>query len=828
MTKLYDLTVERAKHPLALPTSGLRFGWKLDSDGKNVKQTAYRLTVKQDGRTVYDKKTASSQTVDVTPKISFAPGKEYEYTVTSYTTDGECSASDFFAVSHKMHGKFIRPSKHIEGACVYFRREFKCAKTVKRAVAYVAGLGWGNLYVNGERVDRVFFDAPFTNYEKTVLYRAYDITSLLSKKNCVGVHCGEGFYAQSRVWGNKAFKYGDICCYAQINIEYKDGTEEEIVTKPREWQTMYSPTVLANVHGGEIHDARRETPDWCKYGFDHEDLRPAVADTVPKGRLKGAIMPPCRVIRNIKPVAVNHLHGEDSGIWVYDMGQNYAGTVTLRPPKSAEGSTYILRFAETVDENGQIDDRSIGVYHVYCEQQQIYIASGKDNEEWTPEFSYHGFRYVEVTGWYGRDAQPGLIEGLAISTDFETRGKVETSDKDLNDLQTVMMRTIRSNYHGMPEDCPAREKCGWLGDAQIVCDTAIYNYDMAAPYEKYLNDVRESRDVYGDWTMIAPGKRTCGWGSPLWGCAQIVIPYKLYTLCGDKKVLKDNFAYMCDWIEHELKRSKDLLIDEGLGDWCPPVGNADARRIPVIHSSTFMFFEETKMLADICRALGRDGKKYDLLAEDIRESINRNFYDKKNHTYGYYASNAAAWLLHACPDEDRDALVKSTVKLIEDCGYIMTTGIYGNKYLIPMLFETGHGDVAMKVMFGRTFHDFGTMLDDGATSLWECLEMENVGMKNRFVASYNHPMHSGFAYMYYAELAGIKPVKPGFAEFEISPCQNGAPEKVYAEYDSANGLIVSDRDGDTLKIRVPANTVCRVKFGQNDLTVGSGIYTFTK
>ena len=828
MTKLYDLTVERAKQPLALGKSGLRFGWKLDSDAQNVKQTAYRLKIETDGKTVYDEKIDSDVTVDVTPDATFEAGKKYVYTVTSYTTDGTCSASGFFAVSHEPKGKFIKPKKHIEGACVYFRRDFVCDKPVKRAVAYVAGLGYGVLYLNGKRVDEIFLDAPFTNYEKTVLYRAYDITGLLAEQNCIGVHCGEGFYSQSRVWVNKAFKYGDICCFTQVDIEYEDGTEYEFYTEPGTWQTMYSPTVLSNVHGGEIHDARREVPGWCTYGFEDEDLRPAVADETPKGALKGAVMPPCRVIRRIKPVAINQLLGKDSGIWVYDMGQNYAGTVTLRPPKSAEGSTYILRFAETVDENGQLDYRSTGVYHVYCQQQQIYIASGKDNEEWTPEFSYHGFRYVEVTGFYGRDPEPDLIEGIAISTDFEQKGRVETSNKDLNDLQTVMMRTIRSNYHGMPEDCPAREKCGWLGDAQIVSDTAIYNYDMAASYEKYLCDVRESRDVYGDWTMIAPGKRTCGWGSPLWGCAQIVIPYKLYTLCGDRRVLEDNFEYMCDWIDHELKRSKDLIIDEGLGDWCPPVGHEDPRRIPVKHSSTFMFFEETAMLANICRALGKDGGKYDGLAEQIRDSINRNFYDKENKTYGYYASNAAAWLLHVCPDEDRDALADSTVKLIKDCDYVMTTGIYGNKYLIPMLFETGHGDVAMKVMFGRTFFDFGTMLDGGATSLWECLDMEGVGMKDRFVASYDHPMHSGFAYMYYAHLAGIKPVKPGFAEFEIAPCLTGAPDKVYAEYDSANGLIVSDRDGDTLKIKVPANTVCRVRFGHNDVTVGSGTYAFEK
>lgn len=824
MIRLYDLTVERVKEPLAVKCEGVRFGWKLDSDENDVFQKSYTVTVSLDGQTVRVIRGEGTQTVDVAAGAVFLPGRKYDVAVESVTTAGVCRGETFFATEPVIEGVFIKPKKHVEGACVYFRRRFECVKPVKRATAYVAGLGYGTFYFNGARVDGIYFDAPFTNYEKEVLYRAYDITSLIRDKNCAGVHCGEGFYSQSRVWGNKSFKYGDICCFAQINVEYEDGASEVIATKPGEWQTMYSPTVLSNVHGGEIHDARLETP-WCEYGYDDGDFRPAEADTVPKGPLHGAVMPPCRVIRRVKTKAVRQIHGEDSGLWVFDMGENFAGTVTLRPPHSAEGSTYVLRFAETVDENGQLDYRSTGVYHVWCQQQHIYISSGKPGEEWTPEFCWHGFRYVELTGFFGRDPQPDMIEGLAISTDFDTAGTVTTSNRDLDALQEIMMRTFRSNYHGYPEDCPAREKCGWLGDAEVACDTGIYNFDMAASYEKYLRDIRTSRDVYGDWTMIAPGKRTCGFGTPLWGCAQVIIPYKLWKYCGDEAVLRENYAYMREWIEHELKRSDDLIISEGLGDWCPPIGNGGERRIPVTHSSTFMFLETALIMEEVSRLLGDDGAEYRKLADRIADSINRHFYDREKHSYGYQASNALAWRLRAVPEEDRDALVKATHEMIVGDKYVMTTGIYGNKYLIPMLFETGYGEDAMKIMFGRSFFDFGTMIDDGATSLWECLEMKSVGMKG-FVASYDHPMHSGFAYFYYAQLAGIKPLKPGFAEFEISPCLAGAPDEVRAELETVNGRITSERKGGALRITVPANTRCTVRFGGAVKTVGSGSYEF--
>ena len=832
MLKLISLTVERVKEPTAAPCSGLRFSWVLDGDGRYVFQSSFRLVVSHRDQIVFDSGTVeSSQSVDVVPELTLLPGADYGWSVSvsADSVDGELAA---FAESRFATGlrpedfsaAWIKPKKHREGACVYFRRDFRCEKPIVRAVAYIAGLGYGTLYLNGSRVDDIYFDAPFTNYEKTVLYRAYDLTSLLKSENAIGVHCGEGFYSQSRVWVGKGFKYGDICCLAQINIEYSDGTSY-IFGTDTDWDCAYSPAVLSNVHGGEIYDARLENPDWCVYGSSDDTFTKAVPDTVPKGELEGALLPPCRVIRRVKPVSVTQLNGRDSGLWVYDMGENFAGVVQLHLPPSVEGSEYVLRFAELLDESGHLDYRSTGVYHTYVQQQDIYIASGKPNEVWAPEFTYHTFRYVELTGFYGREPSLDLMTGLAISTDFDTIGKFECSDDDINRLQTLMLRTIRSNYHGFPEDCPGREKCGWLGDAQIVSDTAIYNYDMVSSYEKYMSDIRTSRQVYGTWTMIAPGKRTCGYASPLWGCAQIIIPYNLYMYSGDTAVLREYYPDMCDWVQHELERSEDFIISDGLGDWCPPTGNDAPGRIPVPHSSTLMFYEETKKLAEISRALEADGSEYDRLAEKIKTSFNAHFYDTEKHTYGYAASNAAAWLLGVCPEADRDALVASTVEIIEVGNYKMDTGIYGNKYLLPMLYEAGRGEAAHKLCFDRGHIDFGTMLDDDAGSLWECLNLKSVGQKGD-IPSYNHPMHSGFAYLYYAHLAGIRPLKPGFSEFELRPCLPGAPERVYAEYMTPYGLIISDRVGKRLTLTVPANTECSVNAASGAFRVGSGKYTF--
>lgn len=831
MVKLYGLTVEKEASVLSAPSRNIRFGWKLLSDEESVFQTAYRIVIKRGESTVYDSgKVESDLSAEITAVCDLERGKEHGYTITSYTNKGEASAEGKFGVGledRDFTAKWIKPRKHIEGASVYFRKEFTVKAPVRRVIAYAVGLGYGVLYLNGERVGEGRLETPVSNYEKEVLYRAYDITSLVKEENCVGMHVGEGFYSQSRAWVGNAFKYGDITMLCEIRIEYEDGSEETVASDTS-WQTAYSPCILSNVHGGEIYDARREIKDWCRVGCTDEDFTLAVPDTVQKGVLKGAIMPPVRIIRRVRPVSVTQLQGKDSGIWIYDMGENFAGTVTLRPPRSVRGATYVLRFAETVDASGQLDCRSIGVYHVYCQQQQIYIASGDENEEWTPEFSYHGFRYVEVTGYYGREPELDLLEGVALSTDFAETASITTSNDDLNRLYKIILRTMRSNYHGYPEDCPAREKCGWLGDAQIISDLALYNYDVTSSFEKYLSDIRTSRQVYGDFTMIAPGKRTCGFASPLWGCAVIIIPYNLYIYKGDLATVKEYYPDMKDWVEHELARAKDYIIDEGLGDWSPPIGTGDERRIPVIHSSSLMLIEETAKLAYLSRVLGKfeDGEYFDGISEAAKRSFIEKFYDKERHTYGYQASNAAAILLGVYPEGDREALLDATVKLIKEQDFVMTTGIYGNKQLIPMLFENGLGDIAMRIMFGRTFFDFGTMMDDHATSLWECLDMKHIGMKGE-VSSYNHPMHAGFAYCYFSSLAGIKPVLPAFKEFEISPCTVGAPDTVKAEVETPYGRIVSERTGKKISISVPANTVCTLKLrGKAEKRLGSGSYEF--
>ena len=560
---------------------------------------------------------------------------------------------------------------------------------------------------------------------------------------------------------------------------------------------------------------------------------------MPKGALKLCLMPPVRVIRTLPAQSVRQVSGKEDGAWIIDMGENTAGIAEFHLRPSSRGAQYVFRFAETVNPDGSLDFRSTGAFATQCIQQDVYIARGDaEGEVYRPRFTYHAYRYVEITGYfdlrqYGKDPDTDIAVGLVMSTDLEQAGSFRCANEDINRLQGIMMSTFRSNYHGFPEDCPGREKCGWLGDAQVVCNTGMMNYRMQASYEKYLHDIRTEVEMYGVWQMIAPGMRGCGEATPLWGCAQVLIPYWMYRYYGDRTVVDDNWDMMCRWVEHEAADAKDFIITRGLGDWCPPVGLKSDRRIPVPESSTQMFYEICCRMSELAAELGLDGKEhFDRLAANIKDACIRTFWLPREHRYSTWGSCGVALETGLYPAGEREALVRALVELVKADDCAMSTGIYGNKYLIPALCDEGYGDLALRILFNRDHVSFGTMMDGGATSLFECLETECVGRpRERGTASLNHPMHAGFAYFLYRCVAGIRPLTPGFGEFEIRPDHFDGIPSADVTYETPYGTVAVSfvrRGRETVySFRVPVNTTCRFRAGGRSEVYGSGSYTVT-
>ncbi len=804
MLKLYDFSVDYVRNPTLIRTHDIRLGWKLDSDNASVLQKDYRITVSHADNTVYDSGTVQSPCFFDIALQNLTLASRTDYTITVLVHDNK---GDSASVSHTVHteilphewdnAKWIKPKKHISGWAPYLRTKFR-AKNVTKAVLYASGLGCAEYYINGQRIEDYVIDPPQTNYEKEVFYRRFDVTRYLCNGgNALCVLLGEGFYAQSRVWGHYGFVYGNECLCCRLELTMTDGSTAAIVSDPDTWQARYSPISVNNIYAGETYDCRLETPDFALYDSDDAEWSSVVEDETPKGTRIPCLMPPVRAIRRLPAKSVSCVSGKNDGAWIFDIGENIAGTVEFHLPWSPRGAVYVFRYAENLTASGTLDMRSIGAFATQCIQQDMYICRGDQGGEiYTPRFSYHGFRYVEITGFhdfsqgYGTMPWCDIVTGIALSTDMERMTEISTANDDLNRLLSVMDTTYRSNYHGLPEDCPAREKCGWLGDAQVVANYGLLNYDSTASYEKYLSDIRTTREVYGVWQMIAPGKRGCGEATPLWGCAQIIIPYYLYLYHGDREAVTGCWDAMEGWVAHELARSDDFIISEGLGDWDPAEGNEGPRRMPVPHSSTLMFYEICILMAELSDTFGYDKTAYYLdLAQQIKASFIRHFYSEETSDYGYWGTDGVALQCGLYPDGKEAVLCAGLLRRMASDGYAMPTGIYANKYLVPYLFASSHGDDAMRFLFHRSAVSFGTMLDDGATSMWECPDMQNIAPREKDVPSYNHPMHGGFLYFALTHLAGIRPTAPGFASFVFAPCFSASVPQTEATFRSVAGKI---------------------------------------
>lgn len=846
MLSIYDISLNGDLDAKYFPNNDIRIGWKIKSNNEKVFQTKYRITIQKNDDCVYDTGIVNSDNSNQI-KIEKILDTKSDYCVKIEITDnyGEKAVKEkSFSTAmnnDEWEAKWIKPRKHIEGWAPYIRTKFVCfEKEIKAAKLYICTLGCGEIYLNSKKITEDMIDPPFTNYEKEILYRIYDVKEFLQGKNALTVLLGDGWYSQNRVWAINGYKYADVCLIAQLEIEYSDGTVQKVLSDENDnWKCKNSPLVLNNIYGGETYDARLETDDFAEYYGDEDEWGQVIEDDIPKSELKICVMPAVRVVKEILPISVKEVSGSSDGSFVFDMGENFAGIIEINLPKSPKGQQLVFRFAETVNPDGSLDFRSSGSFATKIIQQNIYICKGLQEEKHRFNFCYHSFRYVEITGYYcsyslGFGVIPPLetIKGYQISTNLRKNGEFECSNDDINKLQKIMERTFVSNYHGFPEDCPAREKCGWLGDAQIVCNYAIMGYDMRSSYEKYLNDFRTMVETYGRWNMIAPGKRDCGEASPLWGCAQVLMPYWMYIYYADEFAVKSNWDLMQKWVEHEENRAEDYIITQGLGDWCVPLGDKSDNRIPVEESSTLMFFEICKRMSELCEKLNLQGReKYDNLMLKIKESFIRHYWDEKNRSYRYVGTNAVALSFGIYPENERENVLNALVSKIHKLDYAMVTGIYGNKYLVNTLFENGYGDLALKILFNRDYFSFATMMDQGATSLFEVLENRLIGQpKNLSTSSLNHPMHSGFAYTFYSCIGGIKPIKAGFKEFSLEPCMINLIPQAKVKYESVYGeIFVSYKKTDEkteFEIVVPENTKCIFKNKGCEKTLLSGRHKF--
>ena len=728
-------------------------------------------------------------------------------------------------------------------AATTLRHHFTLTSKPARAIVYATALGAYELHVNGRRVGDHVLAPEFTDYHTRTQYQAYDVTPLLQTgENVIAALLGDGWYAGGIGLAQALIQkprniYGDHPRFlAQLEMDSGTGTgaSERIVTNSSWRATRAGPIRSSDILNGENYDARKEMPGWDKAGFD--DSRWSVADVARNvgTQLVAQANEPIRITQDITPISVTE---PKPGVYVFDLGQNMVGWARIAVHGTA-GTTITLSHAEMLGDSGMVyTDNLRG-----AQQTDRYTLRGSSAgaETFEPHFTYHGFRYVQVTGVATRPHLTDLV-GRQVNSALVEASTFETSSPLITKLWQNVRWTQRDNMFGIPTDCPQRdERLGWMGDIQVFSGTSIYNADMGAFFTKWMRDVRDAQTPDGRYADFSPQpfrtqlvdlKRGDFMGVPGWGDAGVVVPWRLWQQYGDVRQLRENYEAAKRWIEFIRSNNPDLLWKNkrgnDYGDWL----NADTMNdstmprtggeVPKPVFATMMFAYATDLVSRMAIVLGNDAeaKQYGALFSGIKTAFNTAYVTADGHIEGNtQAGYALALHFDLLPEEKRAAAVTYMVEGIDAYHGHMSTGFHSTYRMMLELSRAGRSDVAYKLINNTTFPSWGYSIENGATTIWERWDgyVKGRGFQDRGMNSFNHYAIGAVAEWMYRVILGINndDDQPGYEHFVLHPIPGGGLTWVKGSYDSIRGKIESSWHTDGLTftedVTIPANTSATV------------------
>ena len=689
-------------------------------------------------------------------------------------------------------------------AALLLRKESSLPSKPVRATAYVCGLGYHELSINGRKVGDHVLDPGFTDYTKRVLYVTHDVTDLLKPgRNAIGAVLGAGWYDTPAmdVWiFHTAPWIAPPKLLLRIDIEYGDGTREAIVSD-NTWKHETGPLVFNGIRGGETYDARREKPGWDRPGYDDLAWSAVKVAPAPAGRLMAQYHPPIRKTASIRPVAISE---PKPGVFVFDLGVNIAGWARLET-RGAHGQKITLQFNELLNKDGAVNVAQNAEPSGGRFQTGEFILKGEGVEVFEPRFTYHGFRYVQVTGLSEKPSVESLT-GRWVHTDPEPAGVFTCSNALVNHIHEIIRRTQLNNLHGIPTDCPQREKIGWTEDGCVTMEEAIYNFQMPTFYTKWFRDMLDAQDANGHASAIAPSP---GWGKseadgspsglsdPWWGGAIVRTPWQLYRYYGDTRILAEAYPAMTRYLDYVEKHAPGHITWSNEGDWLEAGVGGPSKRTPPQLAGTAAYCYYAKLVAEIARLLGRDddARKYKRLAGEISAHFHERYFDSSTGLYAKDSQTAQALPLAfgMTPPDKRTLVLGQLLKNIRETrdGHV-SSGIVGTLYVFQTLMESGHDDIAYAMLTKQGFPGWAHMLKSGATTVWEAWD----GGGSR-----NHPALGCIDAWLYQALGGIRldPSVPAFKQLIIKPAVVGDLTWVKCSCRSVYGTIESNwrRSGQT-------------------------------
>jgi len=705
----------------------------------------------------------------------------------------------------------------------YLRRKLRLSKKVQNARLYVTALGSYRVFLNGKQVGTDVLTPDFTDYRKRVLYQAYDVTGLLvDGSNVISALLGDGWYGSGLTWIGMHFFPPPDRFVAQLELDYTDGSHDTVFTD-ESWKAAASPIVRSDIYGGEVYDARQEQAGWGKPGFDDSRWKAAVIADAPATALSSQITAPARVIAMLDPRSVTPAA---NGAHIFDMGQNMVGWVTLKV-KGAAGTRVRLRFAEILNPDGTIYTANLR----NADATDVYILRGGDEETFAPHFTFHGFRYVEVTGYPGTPPLDAIQGDVVSSVSGDPVAKLTTSSDLVNHMWSIGIWGQRGNFLSIPTDCPQRdERLGWMGDAGVFWRTGSYNFDIAAFSQKFIQDIVDAQTTQGAFTNVSPNtlpfggggtEGTSAWnegivGAPGWGDAGVIVPWTTWVQYGDKAVIEENWNAMQRWMDFIQGRNPNFLRSKGVGpnfaDWLAPDENTNKDLLATAYWALI-----ANQMSQMAHAVGKeaDAKRYDDVVKNIRAAFQKAYIkDDGEVGTGTQTSYVVALYTKMAPATLEPLLVDKLVKDIEARNWHLSTGFLGTPFLLFTLADHGRSDVAYRLLLNDTYPSWGYMLSKGATTWWE---RWNGDTGDPAMNSYNHYAFGSVIAWVYRYAAGIDtlPEAPGFKQIVVHPHLDARMTSARAEYDSIYGKIVSDWKGTSagpfsLSVTVPANTSATV------------------
>jgi alpha-L-rhamnosidase len=799
-----NLRCEYLLNPLGIDINRPRLSWMMSSGGRGARQTAYQILVassptnlSQNIGDLWNSGTIISSQSVLVPYggQALTSGEICYWQVRFWDENGNVSAWSPVAVwsmgllnPSDWTAQWIGMNENTNISPAppspMLRTTFAVSKPVARATAYICGLGYFELQLNGAKVGDHVLDPSYTRYDYHAYYTTYDVTTnLVQGQNAVGVQLANGFYNQ---WTGDAWNTSTAPWRAlpqvilQLVVQYSDGTTNVIVSDPT-WKASTGPLVLDTTRLGEVYDARLEQAGWSTASFNDSTWTNAIVREGIAGMLLAPDAEPVKVFQSVYPVRIIPVSGQ-AGVYTFDFGQNLVGWGQLTVSGPA-GTSVSVVYGELTNGDYSVNQNNINGLVTLKQyfQTDTYILKGVGTETYAPRFTYHGFRYAQVTGLPAAPTTNTLVAQV-VHTAFDPAGGFQCSSGLLNQIETNALWSYLGNFVGIPTDCPTREKNGWDGDTQLACEMGLMHFDSAAAYTRWLKEFGPGQMSSGELSGVFPN---ANWGygtGPAWEASILLIPWFVYQHTGDAGILTNNYAAMKAYVNYETSVASGNIISYGLGDWLPA-----STVTPTAVTDTGYYYQSASILAQAAALMGNtaDSVQYSNLAAQISVSFNGAFYNTNNAEYsgGTQTAQSCALYQGLASSDQVPAVAGALATAVEQNGNTIDTGILGSKYLLRALCDNGHSDTAMALAMQTNYPSWGNQVLRGATTLWETWSGTESG------TSLNHIMFGDVSGWFMEYLAGIRPGSPGYQSVVIKPEITGAIAWAQATHNSPYGTI---------------------------------------